>query len=379
VNDRNPIILKDLSGINQSRRPLAEARHAPGFIYTSPEVLEAEKDRIFMHDWLCAGREEEIPNKGDYMTMRFVNEPVLIVRGEGGEINALSNVCAHRGVEIATGSGNKKAFSCPFHGWTYNLNGTLVGAPHMRDLPNFEASSVQLPRLQLARWRGWIFVNFDDNAAPFSEYVAEFDKDFGYLRQEDCRLAVKSEVEIDCNWKLIVENLIDFYHLNVIHRTTNGRSFSKWELTPRSRGGYVAFYNCGPSTFDQKPVFGKAPWLEDKPDDFSTAGLLAPNFTFFGRVDTVHPCVTWPLGVNKSKTVVYTLLPEVYFNQPNFQERASIYGAYMKKILSEDVAMLDSLQNGLASRRFSPGRMAPLEPGCHQIIKGYLDRMFPAA
>ena len=86
-----------------TRRPVVQARHAPGFIYTSPELFAAEKEEIFLRDWLCVGREEEIPNKGDYMALRILDEPLLIVRGENGEINAFSNICAHRGVEIVTG------------------------------------------------------------------------------------------------------------------------------------------------------------------------------------------------------------------------------------------------------------------------------------
>ena len=241
----------------QSRLPTEKAFHTPGFIYTSPEIFELEKERIFMRDWLCMGREEEIPNKGDYIATRVLDEPVLIIRGESGEINAMSNICAHRGVEVATGTGNKRAFACPFHGWTYDLQGRLVGAPHMRESADFDTSLCRLPPIRVARWKGWIFINFDDEAAPFSSYVEQFEKDFGYLPQEQCRLAVKTvSAEVNCNWKLIVENLIDFYHLNVVHRGTNGRSFTKeaFQFNPRPRGSYVAFYNSGPSTPSQKPT-----------------------------------------------------------------------------------------------------------------------------
>jgi choline monooxygenase len=365
----------------QTRLPTEEALHAPGFIYTSPELYQLEKERIFMRDWLCLGREEEIPNKGDYIATRVLDEPVLLIRGENGEINAMSNVCAHRGVEVATGSGNKRAFTCPFHGWTYDLQGKLVGAPHMREATGFNAAACRLPPIRVARWKGWIFINFDDQAPPFATFVQQFEKDFGYLPQEQCRLGVKTvSMEVNCNWKLIVENLIDFYHLNVVHRGTNGRSFTKeaFKFDPRPNGSYVVFYNSGPSTPSQEPVFGKAPWMEDRPNDFSTAGLLPPNFTFFARVDTIHPYVTWPLGLDKSQVTVYTLLPEVYFDAPHFAERVEAYRTFQKQVLNEDSAMLASLQNGLASKRFAPGRMATLERGAHHVLKAYLDRMFPA-
>jgi Rieske 2Fe-2S family protein len=381
MSERTPFSRGAAALFEETRRPVERARHAPGFIYTSPELFAAEKEEIFLRDWLCVGREEEIPNKGDYVALRILDEPLLIVRGENDEINAFSNICAHRGVEIVTGTGNRRALTCPFHGWTYNLEGVLVGAPHMRETQNFEPSSCWLPRVRLARWKRWMFVNFDDEAPDFSTHVRQLEEDFGYLRQEDCRLAVKTVSEVDCNWKLVVENLIDLYHVNVVHRSTNGRLFTKdaFRFSPRPRGGYVAEYNSGPSTFSRKPVFGPAPWLADKPEEFSTGGLLSPNFTLFARIDTVHPYVTWPLGLNRSRIIVYTLLPEIYFDRPNFAEQVEAYRAFQKQILQEDSDMLASLQNGLASSRFAPGRMAEIERGVQHVLNGYLDRMFPSS
>jgi choline monooxygenase len=363
---------------DQTHAPVELARHAPGFIYTSPELYQLEKERIWMRDWLCLGREEEIEKPGDYIATRVLDEPVLLVRDHDGKVNAFSNICQHRGVEVATGSGNKRVFTCPFHGWTYELDGRLKGAPHMKEAQGFDTRDCRLPALRVELWKGWIFVNFDDGARALSEYVATLEQDFGYLRQEDCRLAVKTVCEVDCNWKLAVENFVDFYHLNVVHTGTNGRLFTKeaFRFSPRPRGGYVVEYNSGPSTLSKAPVFGKMPWMEDRPMEFSTGGLLAPNFTLFGRVDDVHPYVTWPVSLTRSRVIVYTLLPKVYFDQPNFAERVEAYREFQKQVVTEDSDMLRSMQNGIASRRFAPGRMAHIERGVQHVLNGYLDRMF---
>src|SRR5262249_11087882 len=117
----------------------------------------------------------------------------------------------------------------------------------------------------------------------------------------------------------------------------NGRLFTPnaFRFSPRANGGYVAEYNSGPSTFSRKPVFGRAPWLEDKTNEFSTAGFLAPNFTFFARIDTVHPYVTWPLGLDRTRIIVYTLLPKMYFDSPDFAERAEEYRKFQSQVLNE--------------------------------------------
>ncbi len=363
---------------DQTHRPVEAARHAPAEIYTSPELFRLEKEQIFMRDWLAVGREEEIPNAGDYTALRILDEPVLLVRDKQGRINAFANICLHRGVEICTGTGNKRALNCPFHGWTYDLSGKLIGAPLMRESENFDFDTCRLPAIRCELWKGWIFITFDKDAPPLAKHVATLEQDFGYLRQEDCRLAVKTVCEVDCNWKIVVENFIDFYHVNVVHTTTNGRDFTKeaYKFSPRPRGGYVAEYNSGPSTFSKKPVFGRMPWMEDKPESYSVSGLLAPNFTLFGRVDDVHPYVTWPLSLTKSRVIVYTLLPRIYFDQPGFAEKVEAYREFQQRVLSEDAEMLRSLQNGLGSRNFVPGRMANLERGVQHVLNGYLDRIF---
>lgn len=357
--------------------PVARAKHAPGFIYTSPEIYDLEKSEIFMKDWLCVGREEEVENPGDYMAFRILGEPVVVVRGKDGVVRAFANICAHRGVEVAYGEGNKKVLSCPFHGWSYGLDGRLLGAPLMEETEEFDKTSCGLPPIRLETWRGWMFLNFDSDAKPLEDYVAPLEADFGYFPQEEYRLAVKTVGEVECNWKLLVENLIDFYHINVVHKTTNGRAFTKesFEFEPRAGGGYMALYNSGPSTPSGKPIFGRAPWLDDKPDDFSTTGLLPPNFTFFGRTDTVHPYITWPLSPSRSRLIVYTLIPKMYFDEPNFSERVEGYRETQKRVLDEDRQMLESVQNSLSSRNFRPGRMSTIEKGVNHVISGYLDRL----
>jgi Rieske 2Fe-2S family protein len=368
----------DVGRFAATKAPLSRASHLPGFVYTSPEILQREKESIFMKDWLCVGRAEEVENPGDFFALRILDEPVVIVRSKSGAINAFSNICQHRGVELVSGRGNVKEFSCPYHGWAYNLDGHLLGAPYMRETEGFDVANCKLPLIQVADWQGWIFINFDPAATPFAEHIAPFHKDFGYLRADECRLAVKTVGDLNCNWKLVVENVIDFYHLKVVHVNTNGRFFTpkSFELTLRERGGYLGFYDAGPSTPSGKPVFGRMPWLADKPDNFSTTGLLPPNFTMFARIDDVHPFIAWPLAPNKTRLMVYTLLPKIYFNEPDFEQRAKAYQDFQVTLMGEDAAMLESLQNVMGSARFKPGRMARLERGVHHIITNYLDRVF---
>ncbi len=113
-----PAITKTLArDIAATKAPIAEARHAPGYIYTSPDIYALEKDKIFMKDWLCIARVDELETAGDFLTFEVMKEPIIIVRAGDGSLNAFRNACAHRGLVVAKGSGNAKMFSCEYHGW----------------------------------------------------------------------------------------------------------------------------------------------------------------------------------------------------------------------------------------------------------------------
>lgn len=360
--------------------PVDSARHSPSAIYTSPAIHDLEREHIFFKDWICCGRVEQVERPGDYVSLELMGEPFVVARSPDGLLNAFSNACLHRAVAVAPpGAGNRRAFTCPFHGWSYDMKGRLIGAPRMDQARGFDKAQQRLPQIRVGEWQGWVFVCFDQDAPPLERHVATLERDFAFMRQQDCRLAVTTVNEIDCNWKLVVENVIDLYHVNMVHKTTNGRQFTAeaFEFAPRERGGYFATFNSGPSTLTGQPVFGRMPWLEDKPDSFAATGRLRPNFTFFARVDTAHALCIWPLGPLRTRVTVYTLLPRQFFDAPDFANRALAYRDYQDKVISEDREVLQMMQRGIGSRLYRPGRMAHIEEGVHHIEADYLERMAP--
>jgi len=364
----------DVSGV---RRPLAEASHAPGALYASAEFHRRDVEKLFMRDWLFAGRVEELARPGDYTTMRIAGEPIVISRTREGELAAFHNMCLHRGVEVAEGCGNARALKCPYHGWTYDLAGRLTGAGYMKDSAGFDPAGQRLRPLALDTWRGNIFVTFDPAPPPLAGFVAEFEKDFAFLRMEECRLGNRLALDLACNWKFVHENLMDFYHVGVLHAKTFGAKFS-WtdeHVRLKSRGGISIFYAAGPPTPDGEPLLGKMPWLEDRPVSFACTGFLAPNCTLFGRIDCVRFMVAWPDGPDRSRTVIYHLFPEGFFDRPRFAETLAVYREYQLQVLEEDRSMIESMQRAMASPAYRPGRMSTLEKPLHHYLNGYLDRV----
>lgn len=364
--------------LSATRRPLELASHGPGGLYCSQEVYQMEVDKYFKHDWLYVGRVEELPNNGDYMTQRIVGESVIIARDHTGSLNAYYNMCVHRGVEVAEGSGNARSFMCPYHGWSYDLSGKLTGAAYMKDSPGFSIEQERLKPVRLGTWRGNIFITLNPTAPPLDQYLAEFERDFAFLGMENCRLGNKIVLDVGCNWKFVHENLMDFYHVGVLHAKTFGARFS-WEqqaVRLKEDGGLSIFYNAGPPTPGAEPLLGKMPWLEDRPFSFACTGFTAPNLTLFGRIDCVRFMVAWPVGVNRSRTVIYHLFPEQFFQRPDFAEKLKIYHDYQIQVLEEDRSMIESMQVAMGSPDYRPGRMSTLEKPLHHYLNGYLTRMF---
>lgn len=366
-----------VAGVARTRETLHKARHLPGHVYTSPEIYRLEKQQIFMRDWLCVGRMEEVGEPGDYMALRIMDEPIVVARDDDGRVNAFGNVCRHRGVEVVSGSGNAREFSCPYHAWLYDLRGRLIGAPYMKEAEDFVPENCRLTPLRFDEWRGWMFVNFDPDAVPLAEFAAEYEREFAFLHHEKTRLATKHIVDLDCNWKLFVENLQDFYHVQVLHRDTFGGhiDIDEFVFNVKEKGGFSSFYDAAPDTPDSVSLVGKMPWLADKPMSFAYTGFLAPNFHMFGRIDESHPMVIWPLAPDKTRVIVYHVFPAEHFDRPDFAEKARVYHDFLARVVEEDREMVNSLQRGMNSRLFEPGPLSRMEVNLHSLLNYYLDRM----
>jgi choline monooxygenase len=375
------IDIKDVTQLDfaPTRHAVAEASHAPGDIYYSDAVYKLEKEHIFKKDWLCVGRVEEVEKPGDYMTLRIVGEPVLITRNQAGEVKAFANVCLHRGVEIASGSGNVDNFSCPYHAWQYDLDGHLVGAGFMRDTTGFDTKNCQLKTLHCGVWAGWVFINLAEQPAlSLEQHLKDYIGDLSMLKMENLRLATKIVLDLPTNWKFVVENLMDVYHVRTLHYNTFGKhrgSPDKYPFLLRQKGGTYTRYEARPMTPDAVSRFGKMPALEAEPENFACSSHLSPNMQVIARIDNVHPLLMWPTSPTTSRTIVYNLYPKEWFEQPDFMEKAKVYDDYMRVVLAEDVSMMNSLQNGVTSDNYVPGRLSTLESGIHHVLNDYLDKI----
>jgi phenylpropionate dioxygenase-like ring-hydroxylating dioxygenase large terminal subunit len=210
--------------------PFDEVRMLPLEMYRSADVLRAELQSVLTPGWHCLARTADLPNPGDHRVGELPHlhpdgtvgiRQVLVVRGDDLVLRAFDNVCIHRGAPLATGCGNEARFTCPYHAWTFRLDGQLIGAPH---LPGIDASEHRLGALALEVWEGFVFVNASPTPAPLAPTLEGLTDVVGRFRM-DRYVPVHEQVEEwATNWKLLVENFMDTYHVFKVHRATFGAS-----------------------------------------------------------------------------------------------------------------------------------------------------------
>ncbi len=202
--------------------PFEQARAMPPSVYTSPAFLERELEGIFAKEWVAIGRASSLAKPGDYLTYELAGQPIFVIRDNDGSLRALSNVCLHRMSTLLSGSGNRRAITCPYHAWTYNLDGTLRSAPAMTLNEGFCKEHYKLPQVRCEEWLGWIMVSLDRTIEPVASRLAEVR---GLIDDYGMETYVETFREThvwDTNWKILAENFMESYHLPVCHAGTIG-------------------------------------------------------------------------------------------------------------------------------------------------------------
>ncbi|MBT5432238.1 MAG: aromatic ring-hydroxylating dioxygenase subunit alpha, partial [Rhodospirillaceae bacterium] len=214
-----------------------QKRALPLWCYTSERFHEAEVEKIFLPSWNLLDREEIVPEIGDFHCMTFKGANLLVVRGKDNKVRVFANTCPHRGALVAQGEGNCKVFQCPYHFWSFGLDGHLIGAPQYtdddrRDL--IDASNREefgLAEIASGCWGGFIFVRFREGTQTLEQHLGAFVETLASHRLEDMRVARKDVFEMEANWKCFAENYIDGYHIPFVHKD----SLSRWKTTEYRR------------------------------------------------------------------------------------------------------------------------------------------------
>src|SRR5262245_18186794 len=361
---------------DNAQRPVSTAVGLPPQIYTDPDILRLEEERIFAHEWLCAGMAAEIPNPGDYLTFAIGTQPIFVLRGADGAVRGLSNVCRHRMSRLVEGRGTARVFSCPYHAWTYDLTGKLIGAPHMTRSEGFDKKNICLPEIRTEVWEGWIYVTLDPDIDSVATKLKPLQEVVGRYRMAGYMPFVTQDHLWDTNWKLLTENFMEGYHLPVAHRRTVGAWFPA-DATEFPADRFDAFTY---QTFikDQTAKYGLAHRDNTRLDGRWRHTSVMPT-VFPTQMYVLAPDHLWYLSLRpKSIGEVQirfgaALAPEVLasLEDPDAAKRELV--TFFDQVNEEDRMVVEGIYQGAKAPLSRPGRMSWLEREIHDFI-GYLAR-----
>lgn len=323
--------IKDAIDSYDPNRPLNEAYTIPASWYLDPEVEDLERRIIFSRSWQPVARAEQLEEAGSYVTFTVAGEPGLLVRGMDGVLRAFLNVCRHHAAAVMTAPSGKAAqLRCPYHGWTYSLDGKLKSAPDMGAVCDFDHTSMSLPPIDAMTWKIWAGVNLAIGTPPLSE-------SFPGLPLENFHWLERRHYRLECNWKVFVDNYVDGgYHVPLLHKQLDRvLDYSEYQIelgdrwclqwSPLAGGGRALYY-----------------WIY-------------PNFMINLYPDAMDTNLVVPVGERQTEVIFDFYFADIS-DKARHKNQARI--AASEAIQNEDTAICESVQRGLASRSYSTGRLS---------------------
>ncbi|WP_395541689.1 aromatic ring-hydroxylating dioxygenase subunit alpha [Neotabrizicola sp. sgz301269] len=342
--------------------PFERARAMPKSVYVSEEFARAEQEHIFAKEWLCAGRADALANPGDYMTMEISGEPVIILRDREGQLRGLSNVCRHRMSTLLEGRGNTRSIVCPYHAWTYNLDGTLRGAPAMTLNEGFCKDQVALPKVRVADWLGWIMVTLNPEAPDPAEVLKDVENLVGYLDMASYREHFRQEFRWNTNWKVLAENFMESYHLPVCHSGTIGGTVDLLKMTCPE--GFPAFNYHWIVKNDSLPLALAHPSNTTLTGDQRRITWLLSIYP--SLMITLTPGYFWylsltPDGPDHVNVLFGGGMSEEWCADPEAEAHLAAVRALLDDVNVEDKGCVERVFRGLKAGLSAPGALSHLE------------------
>jgi len=349
---------------SESYRP--GARTMPGRYYTAPEILAEEQERIFARHWISVGRAADFAAGGDYRLAQLAGESVIVLRDQQGALRAFYNVCRHRGTRLCDAAQGRlsETIQCPYHAWTYALDGRLIGAPHMHEVEGFDKQDYPLHPVALAQWEGFVFANLAPEPRPLATAFAPVLERFRHFNLPALVTVRRTAYTVRANSKLVMQNYSECLHCPTIHP----------ELSTKLP------YTSGANDLVEGPFLGG--YMEIKPPNASATmsgracglllGDLPPDDRTRAFYYTIFP--TMMLSLHPDYAVYYTVWPKgptesvvacewlVHPDSPaspgyNIEDAAEFWDRTNR----QDWRICERSQLGVASRMYAPGPYSPRE------------------
>lgn len=377
-----------IADMDQSVLDIGEARSLPSKIYTSQSFYEFELEALFYREWLGLGHQSQIPNPGDYFTITVADEPLIVVRQKDQSIKVLSSICRHRGHPVLPGDAhdpkNRQAFTCPYHHWTYGIDGQLRGAPEMNRTYDIKkhCAETRLPELKVEIFHGLIFANFDPDASALTPTLGKLDEELNNRHLGDM-VAMPTDIEADLswNWKIMHENGLEPYHTTYVHAGYHDMAparlatFIDWDPEDGQIMHPTGFteIDCGFNPRHKAP-FPVIPTLTEEQRKYCVFGSVPPTVFFCLLPDQAFTFIILPRGVDKMDLLLTFYYPPETMKMEHFAWAYEGQRAATGAFGVQDEYTNRMLQQGLRSKFAPRGRLGHQEGTLPQLNRWLLRR-----
>jgi len=355
--------------------PQNEATAMPPDMYHSPKIAKRERKHIFNQEWLCAGLSNTIPKAGDYLSYEIGDQSIIVIRQKDESVAAFANVCRHRMMTLLEGSGSckNKRIMCPYHAWSYDINGSLKSAPQMQYRPNFDKKDYGLLPIRCEVWEGWVYVTLNNDAPAVTEQLAELQEVVADYQMANYVPIVQQEHIWNTNWKMLTENFMEGYHLPVTHRGTVGSHFPVDETEFSALPANPAFTYQLYTKKESAPVGNAHPdnrVLKGKQRRTSVLPTIFPSHMISLAPDHLWYLSLQPLGHDKVR-IRYgaALAPEVLAASDDPDTLTKDVIKFLDQVNEEDRGVVEGIFKGSIGSLSSAGPLCWLERENHEFTQ----------
>lgn len=364
----------------------------PSSWYLDEAIFALEREHIFMKEWLCVGRSEELPGPGDHKVLDVYGESILLLRNQGNELKAFYNVCRHRGASLCLSAQQQQSpnhvplkggivggemILCPYHAWSYDLDGKLIKAPHLDNAGDKAMPELQLYPVACASWGGFIFINLSpESAMDFQQHIRRSAEQFSRYPLQDLRLGASLHYEVEANWKVLCENYNECYHCGPVHpelckivpvfRQAGGADLD-WEKGIPHRDGAVTFTASGVT--DRRAF----PGLSETEKTHHKGDLIYPNLFLSLSSDHVAVFILQAQGAGKTVIDCYFLFEQYEMEKASFDPADAV--DFWHLVNRQDWSICERVQQGISARVHEHGFFSAMEDWNLDIRRYVQDRI----
>jgi phenylpropionate dioxygenase-like ring-hydroxylating dioxygenase large terminal subunit len=360
--------------------PLPRGETFPSAAYTSPEFLDWEMASVLGDGWVCLAHTSQIPKPGDFLNVEALGEPLIVVHGKDGEIRILSRVCPHRAMDImppgfgydghvdfragGPGCGHTRLFLCPYHHWSFELDGSLKGCPEMQKAEGFCRDEIGLKIFRCEVWHGFVFLNLSGTADPVAVQYAELGADIEGWDCANMKVVISREWDCPFNWKVLVENFMEAYHHLGAHCKTLQvlmPAKNTWTAAERAHSMRVNLPFKESVASDPDVDFPTIPTLPTDQVHQMAVYLGQPSFLLFTGPDRVFWYRIDPIAPDRSRLLTVCLVNDSAIADPDYAKKLAAAEKMLVDFHLEDMEVCSAVQRGFYAQGYQRGRLSHLE------------------